>query len=669
MRDEIIGLSDLEVLQSRAANGTNRVTAPPRESLIKRFMERLSDPIIIILIVALTLSVGVAIYQYFMGLEDAHIFLEPLGIFVAILLATLIGFLFEMRANKKFELLNSVSDDTMVKVMRSGQIREVAKCDVVVGDIIHLDSGDEIPSDAYLLEATSLQVNESSLTGEPMTHKCVIVNSECQETTYPQNLILRGTTIIEGHAVAKVIRVGDSTEYGKVYRGSQIDSGVKTPLNMQLDKLAKLITLISYIVAFVIIVGRMWIYFSGLHSFNLLDFGSYFLSTIMIAVTVIVVSVPEGLPMSVSLSLALSIQRMLKANNLVRKMHACETMGATTVICTDKTGTLTQNKMQIFETKFSDGVTPTMISKGIVLNSTAHLERCVDGGFKVLGNPTEGALLLWLEEQGEEYLRIREESIIVSQLPFSTERKYMASVVKSTTPGKNIIYVKGAPEVIVALSKGVCKESIEHDLCNYQSMAMRTLGFAYAEINDDVEPIKDGCVVDVDLIFVGIVAISDPIRTDVPEAVIRCRDAGIAIKIVTGDTMATAQEIARQIGLWGSGDSECNHLTGSQFEALSDEDLLERLDEIKILSRARPMDKQRMVKLLQQRGEVVAVTGDGTNDAPALKAAQIGLSMGDGTLVAKQASDITILDNSFSTISQSVMWGRSLYQNIQRFIL
>ncbi|MFR9496790.1 MAG: HAD-IC family P-type ATPase, partial [Rikenellaceae bacterium] len=385
MRDEIIGLSDLEVLQSRAANGTNRVTAPPRESLIKRFMERLSDPIIIILIVALTLSVGVAIYQYFMGLEDAHIFLEPLGIFVAILLATLIGFLFEMRANKKFELLNSVSDDTMVKVMRSGQIREVAKCDVVVGDIIHLDSGDEIPSDAYLLEATSLQVNESSLTGEPMTHKCVIVNSECQETTYPQNLILRGTTIIEGHAVAKVIRVGDSTEYGKVYRGSQIDSGVKTPLNMQLDKLAKLITLISYIVAFVIIVGRMWIYFSGLHSFNLLDFGSYFLSTIMIAVTVIVVSVPEGLPMSVSLSLALSIQRMLKANNLVRKMHACETMGATTVICTDKTGTLTQNKMQIFETKFSDGVTPTMISKGIVLNSTAHLERCVDGGFKVLG--------------------------------------------------------------------------------------------------------------------------------------------------------------------------------------------------------------------------------------------------------------------------------------------
>lgn len=657
------GLTNSEVLSSRAKHGNNTLTPPPKQSLWVKFLEKFSDPIIIILLVALTLSVGVAIYQYATGLEGAHVFLEPIGILLAVMLATLIGFLFEVNANKKFEILNKVNDDSLVKIRRDGEIHELPKRDVVVGDIILLESGEEIAADCLLVESISLQVNESTLTGEPLARKSTNIDEFNKESTYPTNHVMRGTTVVEGHAVAKVLKVGDQTEYGKVYQGSQIDSSIKTPLNQQLDKLAELITKVSYGVATLIIIGRLWIYFSGLESFAWIEFGGYLLNTIMIAVTLIVVAVPEGLPMSVTLSLALSMQRMLQANNLVRKMHACETMGATTVICTDKTGTLTQNKMQVYETLFTDD---SFIESAIAANSTAHLEHAKNQHSKVLGNPTEGALLLWLESRETNYLELRERVKIIEQLPFSTERKYMATMIQSESKGKNLIYVKGAPEVVMSLTNHTNSET-KSALTKYQNMAMRTLAFAYAEVDESSVSLNE--LINVELIFQGIVAISDPIREEVPAAIKSCQNAGIAIKIVTGDTSATAKEIGRQIGLWNDTDTDHNHLTGNEFEALSDKELLARIHDLKIVSRARPMDKQRLVQLLQQKGEVVAVTGDGTNDAPALKAAQIGLSMGDGTSVAKEASDITIIDNSFGSISRAVMWGRSLYQNIQRFIL
>lgn len=664
-KDRYRGLTSFEALSSREKYGDNILTPPIKSSLWCKFAEKFSDPIIIILLVALTLSVGVAIYQYASGLEGAHVFLEPVGIFVAVMLATLIGFLFEVNADKKFEILNKVNDDRKVKIKRDGEIRELPKRDVVVGDIILLESGEEVPADCLLLESVSFMVNESTLTGEPLTYKSTCEEDFQIEATYPTNQVMRGSIIVEGHATAQVLRVGDHTEYGKVYRGSQIDSSVKTPLNQQLDRLATLITKVSYGVATLIVAGRLWIYFSGVSSFEWLEFGGYLLNTIMIAVTVIVVSVPEGLPMSVTLSLALSMQRMMRENNLVRKMHACETMGAATVICTDKTGTLTQNRMQVFEMQFSER---DAIYNSIAINSTAHLERVENHTSKVLGNPTEGALLLWLEAQSIDYLKIRAKHKIIEQLPFSTERKYMATMVRSEQQGKNTIYIKGAPEVVMTLSNHR-DESTNTTIAKYQGMAMRTLAFAAAQIDDTVEPFVDNKLIDIDLLFQGVVAISDPVRADVPSAIDSCQSAGIAIKIVTGDTSATATEIGRQIGLWSKADTERNHLTGAEFEALSDQELLERVEDLKILSRARPMDKQRLVRLLQEQGEVVAVTGDGTNDAPALKTAHIGLSMGDGTSVAKETSDITILDNSFGSITRAVLWGRSLYQNIQRFVL
>ncbi|MFI3314110.1 MAG: calcium-translocating P-type ATPase, PMCA-type [Rikenellaceae bacterium] len=682
------GLTEKEVLESRIKSGDNTLTPVKKESVWALFIDKFKDPIIIILLVALTLSVGVAIYQYATGLEGSHVFLEPVGILLAIILATVVGFVFEQSANRKFEILNQVNDDSLIKVVRESNICEIAKKDVVVGDVILLGTGDEIPADALLLEAISLQVNESTLTGEPIIKKSCDQTQFSKEATYPTNHIMRGTTIVDGHCIARVVSVGDSTEYGKVHEGSQIDNGVVTPLNIQLGKLASLITKVSYGIATLIIVGRLYIYLHSFESFNIIEFGGFLLNTIMIAVTVIVVAVPEGLPMSVTLSLALSMKRMLSTNNLVRKMHACETMGATSVICTDKTGTLTQNQMRIYQTNFfglesqelDNHELSKIIIEGIATNSTAHIDRSGDS-VKVLGNPTEGALLLWLDQYGQNYLPIREEAKIVEQLTFSTERKYMATIVDSKALGKRVLYVKGAPEIVLALSSNITtthglvdkseyEAKVAAQLLAYQNQAMRTLGFAYQIVDDNqAQLIKDGQLCDVALSYVGIVAISDPIRSDVPQAIQCCIKAGISVKIVTGDTPATAKEIGRQIGLWSVEDSDKCHITGVEFALMSDEELLDRVAELKIMSRARPMDKQRLVQLLQSRGEVVAVTGDGTNDAPALKAAQVGLSMGDGTSVAKEASDITILDNSFSSISRAVMWGRSLYQNIQRFIL
>ncbi|MDR1674888.1 MAG: calcium-translocating P-type ATPase, PMCA-type [Tannerella sp.] len=673
------GLSDAQVIESRRQHGENILTPPEKEPLWKAFLEKFTDPIILILLVALALSIGVSCYEFFSKHDTVSVFFEPAGILIAVLLATVVGFCFELSANKKFEVLNKVNDDTLVKVIRNGNICQISKKDVVVGDVVILETGEEVPADGELLEAVSLQINESTLTGEPVIKKTIRPADFDRDATYPSNHALKGTTVADGHGIMQVLTVGDATEYGKVYEGAQIDSSVETPLNRQLDRLADLITKSSYAIAILIVIGRLITYFLSME-FDWLHFGSYFLNTVMIAVTVIVVAVPEGLPMSVTLSLALSMKRMLSTNNLVRKMHACETMGATTVICTDKTGTLTQNQMQIYRTNFyelgdrpfADDEISRLIQEGIAANSTAYLDFSDKTKVRALGNPTEGALLLWLHERRVNYLPLREDAEVVEQLTFSTERKYMATVVQSPLLGKKVLYVKGAPEIVLAMCDDlpVSESEIQSQLLQYQNQAMRTLGFACRMVADGEVCIREGRLSpDLRLKFLGIVAISDPIRAEVPEAVKNCLNAGISVKIVTGDTPGTAKEIGRQIGLWQENEPETHHLSGAEFAAMSDRELSERIVPMKILSRARPMDKQRLVQLLQQKDQVVAVTGDGTNDAPALNVAQVGLSMGDGTSVAKEASDITILDNSFSSISRAVMWGRSLYQNIQRFIL
>ncbi len=667
------GLSARGVAESRAKHGTNVLTPPEKESLLMRFLEKFKDPLIIILLVAGALSIGISCYEY-LGLgKDTGVFFEPLGIFIAILLATGLGFIFELKADKEFALLNQVNDDEPVQVIRDGYATQVPRKDVVVGDIVILNTGEEVPADGELLEAVSLSIDESTLTGEPICTKTTDPARFDPDHTFPDNHAMRGTKVMEGHGVMRVFAVGDATENGKVFEAAQIDDSVKTPLNEQLDGLGDLITKISYGFAIAIVLGRLAMYFFHLpdSGFNWIEFTAYLLQTLMVAVTLVVVAVPEGLPMAVTLSLAYSMRRMLKTNNLVRKMHACETMGATTVICTDKTGTLTQNQMQVYKADFFGNPSDDVLHEGIAVNSTAQLDLSGDKP-TVLGNPTEGALLLWLKSRGADYVSFRDKAVRVEELPFSTERKYMATVVVSAG-GRRILYVKGAPEIIFGMcaeKSGVTKAEIDALLLGYQNMAMRTLGFAYQVLEEGDATIADHKVVARRLTFLGVVAISDPVRADVPAAVGEVLDAGIGVKIVTGDTPGTAKEIGRQIGLWDdSRDSDRNIITGTEFAELTDGELRKRVGDLKIIARARPMDKKRLVEALQANNEVVAVTGDGTNDAPALKAAHVGLSMGDGTSVAKEASDITIVDNSFSSIGRAVMWGRSLFQNIQRFIL
>lgn len=665
------GLSDAEVLESRQKYGANILTGPERYSLWKRFLEKFSDPLIVILLVAGILSIGISCYEFLVLHEGSTVFFEPVGIFIAILLATGIAFLFEVKADREFAILNQVNDEEPVMVIRDSRTQQIPKCDVVVGDIMLLSTGDEIAADGLLLEAVSLNMDESTLTGEPVCYKSVDKIEFDADATYPTNHVLRGTKVMEGHGICQVFAVGDTTENGKVYKAAQIDDTVKTPLNEQLDRLGKLITRFSYAIAFLIIIGRVLMFFLH-HDFDWLHFISYILQTVMIAVTLIVVAVPEGLPMAVTLSLAYSMRRMLKTNNLVRKLHACETMGATTVICTDKTGTLTQNQMQVSDVFFflEDELCRQLIYENIAVNSTAVLDVSDQVKPHVLGNPTEGALLIWLHSQHINYDTLRTQTMVVEELPFSTERKMMATVV--THGDNNILYVKGAPEIVFercANDDLQATETLQHQLTIYQEQAMRTLGFAYKALSPEEVCIVDGQLVVDDMTFLGIVAISDPVRPDVPLAVKECLDAGIKVKIVTGDTAGTAREIGRQIGLWTESDDERHIITGAAFATLSDEEVRERVMDLKIIARARPMDKKRLVEALQSLGQVVAVTGDGTNDAPALKVAHVGLSMGDGTSVAKEASDITIIDNSFSSIGRAVMWGRSLYRNIQRFIL
>lgn len=754
------GLTDEQVSESRRIHGDNLLSPPKRTPLWKLFIEKFDDPIIRILLIAAFLSLGISFVH--------NEFAETIGIFCAIFLSVCVAFWFETDANRKFDVLNQVNDDTLIKVVRNGNIFEIPKKDIVVDDIILLETGEEIPADAELLEAISLLVNESSLTGEPAISKTTDPEAFHSDSTYPSNMIYRGTTVVDGHCTARVTSVGDATEFGKVAREATQMSDEVTPLNKQLNKLAQFIGFVGFILAaltfstlfikdiffgntsytwgqlgllFSVITGLMialikiwlpiiydgirlagvnvrppksvkkgswfkWIAIgigttvvlcavSLLFGVNPLDEKSWIpvedaediLQYFMIAVTLIVVAVPEGLPMSVTLSLAMSMRRMLKTNNLVRKMHACETMGAATVICTDKTGTLTQNQMQIYKTNFyglpdqkpgNDEIS-NLIKEGISVNSTAFLDFSDPHKIKTLGNPTEAALLLWLNSCDINYLDLRESAEVVDQLTFSTERKFMATIVNSPLSNKCILYMKGAPEIVFAKCNNVLTEDglkdsvafkpiVDEQLLQYQNQAMRTLGFAFKEI-DPAEEIDITRLTKGGLTFLGITAISDPVREDVPEAVNKCLEAGIKVKIVTGDTPGTAKEIGRQIGIWENEDTAENIITGLEFEALPENEALKRVQGLKIMCRARPTDKQRLVQLLQRKGEVVAVTGDGTNDAPALNYAQVGLSMGSGTSVAKEASDITLLDDSFNSIATAVMWGRSLYKNIQRFIL
>lgn len=654
------GLTDEQVVLSRNEHGANILTPPKRVSLWALYIDKYRDPIIQILIVTAAVSL---IFSFINGE-----FLETLGIFLAIILATTIGFYFERDAARKFDVLTTLGEEQLVKVRRNGDTTTVARKDVVVGDLIVIEVGDEIPADAMLLQSADLQIDESTLTGEPIINKHASPNVHEEEATYPTNMVLRSTMVMNGSGLARVVAVGDGTEIGKVARKATELTAVKTPLNQQLDRLAKLISKVGFSVAITafsvflvhdILTNELW------QSNNYIGMAEVVLHYFMMAVTLLVMAVPEGLPMAVTLSLALNMRRMLKSNNLVRKLHACETMGAVTVICTDKTGTLTENKMQVAEMRVLTPDTP--LTNAIALNSTANLET-KNGATTGIGNPTEVALLLWLQENNHNYRELRKTECMENQLPFSTERKYMATIARVN--GQRLLFIKGAPETVMALCQLTDEERTtnNHLLRGYQNKAMRTLAFAYKPLNNNEgkgfsEPnLMQGFTLQ------ALAAISDPIRKDVPTAVKECLNAGIEVKIVTGDTAATAIEIARQIGIWQKETPLEAQITGPDFAELSDDTAYERVKVLRVMSRARPTDKQRLVNLLQQRGEVVAVTGDGTNDAPALNHAHVGLSLGSGTNVAKEASDMTLLDDSFGSIERAVMWGRSLYNNIRRFL-
>ena len=671
-KNKRIGLTDEQVKQSREQHGKNVLTPPQRTSLWKLYLDKYRDPIIQILLVAAFVSLILAFIE--------KNFMETIGIFVAVFLATTVGFYFERDAAKKFNLLTALSEEQPVKVRRNGKVMEIPRHDVVVGDVVLVEVGDEVPADGELIVCNDLQINESTLTGEPVTEKSLEGGGD---GAYPRNVILRSTMVMNGRGEFVVTAVGDATEIGKVAKKSTEQTSVETPLHMQLDKLAKMISKVGSVVSVAaffiflihdILTNPAW---GGKDYFYMAEI---VLKYFMMAVTLIVMAVPEGLPMAITLSLALNMRRMLKSNNLVRKLHACETMGAVTVICTDKTGTLTQNKMQVSALKLKQG-DEALLDTAIALNSTAELN---DG--KPIGNPTESALLLWLDAQGKDYEELRKQVNVLKQLPFSTERKMMATLAE--VDGETYLFVKGAPEIVMKkciIEDRMLRQSAE-ELDEWQHKAMRTLAFAYKKIEASIMRTSRTSTAEVvalldanDLQLQAIAAIADPIRPDVPAAVQECRHAGIEVKVVTGDTAATALEIGKQIGVFedepenigadGSLTSlDQQMITGEQWEALSDEEAYERAKDIRVMSRARPTDKQRLVAMLQKRGEVVAVTGDGTNDAPALHYAHVGLSLGSGTSVAKEASDMTLLDDSFKSIANAVMWGRSLYRNLQRFL-
>ena len=653
--------------------GKNIIPEAEKEPLWKKFLEKFKDPIIIILLVVLAFSIFVSLYEILWMGKALTTLIEPAGIFIAILLATGIAFILEVKAEKEFDVLNKVKDERPVKVIRKKnnriQVYEIRRCDVALGDIVKLESGDEVPADAVLLDASTLRVDESNFTGELYADKFVDIPQEKTDTTFPANMLLRGSTVIDGNCVCRVTAIGVDTEEGKGARLIQEESTVTTPLSRQLDQLGKSISKGSYIIAGLILAGRLLYYFffdgNPANNADVVSIIEYIIKSIMIAVALIVMAVPEGLPMSITMSLALSMRRMLKEKNLVRKLHACETMGATSVICTDKTGTLTENKMTVLQSEFY--VPEDLVIRSIAVNSTASLSEDENGTLKPVGNPTEGALLMWLaKEKGVSYLPYREESLVLDRKNFSSETKFMSTTVPDPdSPGCKLLLLKGAPEVVLGkcslFPQGVIKEDILASLLAWQSRAMRTLGFAVQRID------ANGTAGE--MTFAGMVGIADPARSDVKDAIDICRNkAGIRVIMVTGDVSATACEIGRELGILDDINSK-ETLTGAEFAAMTDDEARSVLPGLKILSRARPEDKARLVTLLQDMNEVVAVTGDGTNDAPALKKAQVGLSMGDGTARAKEASDITIIDNSFSSITKGILWGRSIYLNIKRFIL
>ena len=647
------GLNDKEVGESRLKHGENVLTPPAKTSLWRLYLDKYNDPIIKILLVAAAISLVLA------AIENDYV--EAVGIFIAIFFATTVGFYFERDAAKRFDELTALGEEQPVKLIRNGRVMEAPRRDVVVGDIVVLGVGDEVPADGRLFEATDLQIDESALTGEPIISKFVEVKHD--GATYPSNQALRSTMVMNGSGKMIVTAVGDATEIGKVATKSAELTAVKTPLNLQLDRLAKMISKVGTAVstlAFVGFLGHDMLTNALWSTDDYLRMTEVVLKYFMMAVTLIVMAVPEGLPMAVTLALALNMRRMLKSNNLVRKLHACETMGAVTVICTDKTGTLTQNKMQVGEMALTGN--DDLLPLAVAINSTAALD-----GDKTIGNPTEAALLLWLKGKGIDYEALRGQAQTVWQLPFSTEHKYMATI--ADVDGQRMLFVKGAPEIVMAHCKPAKDElnAMQRKLLSYQTKAMRTLAFACAALDGSASEYRlaNG---DKQLTLQGIAAISDPLREEVPAAVMQCRKAGIDVKIVTGDTSATAIEIARQIGVWHDQLPDGAQITGPDFAALSDEDAFNRVESLKVRSRARPTAKQRLVNMLQKHGEVVAVTGDGTNDAPALNHAHVGLSLGSGTSVAKNASDMTLIDDSFNSIVMAVQWGRSLYKNIQRFI-
>ena len=657
--------------------GRNIIPPPEKEPLWKQYREKFKDPIIIVLLVVFLFSVIVALYEIFYMGKGWSIMLEPSGVLTALLLATGVGFIFEVKAGREFDILNKVKDTRPVKVIRKvseksrPRVMMIKKHDVVIDDIVKLESGDEIPADGILLDSTSLRVDESNFTGELYANKTVNKSDFSADATYPSNFLLRGSTVIEGNGVMRVTEVGMKTEEGKGVARTQEGSDVETPLNKQLAQLGKWISITSFVIASLIVVGRMIYYFffdgdaSNNHSF--IEIVEFILGSIMIAVTLIVVAVPEGLPMSVTVSLALSMRKMLRENNLVRKLHACETMGAATVICTDKTGTLTKNQMTVIETDFYGGEEEfELIRQNMAINSTAEVYKDEDGKLVTIGNPTEVALLKWMHKNGPDYDTYRHSAEVVNQVAFSTETKYMETTATMSECESPIRFIKGAPEIVLKMCETIAGnqtiDRIHETLSEYQAKAMRTLGFAYQRLGEHDSK---------DVVFLGIVGIADPIREDVKEAIRVCKDkAGVRVIIVTGDTPGTANEIGRQIGLLSEAD-EMQTITGPEFAAMGDDEAKKLLhnENFKIISRARPDDKARLVMLLQALDHVVAVTGDGTNDAPALSKAQVGLSMGDGTSRAKEASDITIIDNSFSSINKAIMWGRSLYLNIRRFII
>ena len=660
------GLTSEQVEASRRQHGRNLLTPPKRPSIWRLYAEKYKDPIIRILLIAALFSLGIGIYE--------NEYVETIGILVAVFLATTIGFYFEYDAQKKFDILNALGQEELVTVIRDSQAMQVPRSELVVGDVVILEQGVEIPADGLLLESINLQVNESSLTGEPICHKTTDEAHFDREATYPSNRVLRSSMVVDGHGCMKVDAVGDETEIGHVARHATTFTDIETPLNQQLNRLSKLINKVAFTISLLVFVAGtshgLYVYFQELMPGQPIDWAiiaATLLKWFMVTVTLIVMAVPEGLPMAVTLSLALNMRRMLRTNNLVRKLHACETMGAVTVICTDKTGTLTQNRMEVADIQ-SDHHFEEQLAENMAVNSTALLEEGSEG--QGIGNPTECALLLYLRKNGKNYSEYREKAPLTSQLTFSTERKYMATLVTSSVNQRRMLYVKGAPEVILELCQISTdqQQQIEAILKEYQAGAMRTLAFAHREIGENEGTDCLALAQQGRLTLEGICAIMDPVRPEVPSAVKNCHDAGIHVKMVTGDNAGTAIEIAKRIGLWTESDREEQVITGAAFAALSDEEALNRIASIKVMSRARPMDKQRFVKMLQEKGAVVAVTGDGTNDVPALNRAQVGLSMGSGTSIAKEASDITLIDDSFRSIATAVMWGRSLYKNIQRFL-